>query len=315
MIIIGAGMSGLIAGHYFRARRPMIVEQQGELPNNHEALLRFRSTEVSKTTGINFRKMRVRKSIMFKGAYADKANPFLANMYSFKVTGQVVGRSIWDMEDADRYIAPPDFISQAAAGLSILYGKNFDYREIASRTEIPLISTIPMPAMMRLVGWPNVPKFNYQSIWSAQLEFQSPGVDVAQTIYYPDLEAEYYRASISGKKMIIEFMTEPTGEDGLAKIIESICMDFGIPDPQFVGRPTFKSHRYGKIIGIDEDHRKDFMYHLTRDHNIYSLGRFATWRQILLDDVVNDCSVIGKMISAEDSRSLYNQRLHQARAS
>jgi len=315
MIIIGAGMAGLIAAHHFRARRPVVFEQQGELPNNHEALLRFRSMDVSKTTGINFRKMRVRKSIMFKGTYADRANPFLANMYSLKVTGQVVGRSIWDMEDADRYIAPPDFISQAAAGLSITYGKKLDRRDITAGTENPLISTIPMPAMMHLVGWPHVPEFSYQSIWSAQFEFQSPGVDVAQTIYYPDLEVEYYRASISGRKMIIEFMAEPIGEDGLAKIIESICMDFGIPEPQFAGRPTFKSHRYGKIIGIDEDHRKDFMYHLTREHNIYSLGRFATWRQILLDDVVNDCSVIGKMIGAEDSRSLYNHRLHQARAS
>jgi hypothetical protein len=31
---------------------------------------------------------------------------------------------------------------------------------------------------------------------------------------------------------------------------------------------------------------------------MYSVGRFATWRQLLLDDVVKDIELVGKWISA-----------------
>jgi hypothetical protein len=45
---------------------------------------------------------------------------------------------------------------------------------------------------------------------------------------------------------------------------------------------------------------------LTEEHNIYSLGRFATWRQLLLDDLVKDIGVIEKLI---DGNHLYNNVL------
>ena len=56
---------------------------------------------------------------------------------------------------------------------------------------------------------------------------------------------------------------------------------------------------------IDDKTRKDFIYTLTEKYNIYSVGRFATWRQLLLDDVVNDISVIERLIT---SNSNYNFR-------
>lgn len=309
MIIVGAGMSGLIASHYFRHRAPSILEQQETLPNNHGALLRFRSAVVSNTTGIPFRKMRVRKSIVFDGQFADKCNPFLANMYSLKVTNEVAGRSIWNMEDADRYIAPRDFIGRAANHATIVYSRNFNITMKPS--PMPIISTMPMPAMMRLVKWQHVPEFKYREIISIQAAFMEPEVDVAQTIYYPSHDVPYYRASISGSTLIIEFIEDPGDDYG--KMVQSICKDFGIDSPVFATMPIVKRHKYGKIVPIDDELRKDFMHHLTKEYNIYSLGRFATWRQILLDDVVNDCSVIERMIQADDRLSLYNQRLQAAK--
>ena len=56
---------------------------------------------------------------------------------------------------------------------------------------------------------------------------------------------------------------------------------------------------------IDDKIRKDFIYTLTEKYNIFSVGRFATWRQLLLDDVVNDISVIERLIA---SNSNYNFR-------
>ena len=44
--IIGAGMAGLLAANMLRHRDPVILEAQKSLPNNHHALLRFRSSVV-----------------------------------------------------------------------------------------------------------------------------------------------------------------------------------------------------------------------------------------------------------------------------
>ena len=41
------------------------------------------------------------------------------------------------------------------------------------------------------------------------------------------------------------------------------------------------------------------MHKMTVDHGVYSLGRFATWRNILLDDVVKDIDVIKSMMGQD----------------
>ena len=61
--------------------------------------------------------------------------------------------------------------------------------------------------------------------------------------------------------------------------------------------------RYGKILPFDEEERQAFILWATETFGIYSLGRFATWRQILLDDLVRDIGVIKRLI---ENRSRYN---------
>lgn len=85
--------------------------------------------------------------------------------------------------------------------------------------------------------------------------------------------------------------------------------DFGIYNWGALEPPTPKEHRLGKIAPIKDDVRKDFIYTMTREYGIYSLGRFACWKQTLLDDVVDDCHVIHRLISAEGKRSAYHQSL------
>jgi hypothetical protein len=43
------------------------------------------------------------------------------------------------------------------------------------------------------------------------------------------------------------------------------------------------------------------LFRLTHERNIYSLGRFATWRNILLDDVVDDIAAIKKLLKANSA--------------
>ena len=64
-----------------------------------------------------------------------------------------------------------------------------------------------------------------------------------------------------------------------------------------------------ELSRIDEELRKDFIYWATDKHNIFSLGRFATWRPgLLLDDLVKDIRLIDKWIDRGDRYALARVR-------
>ena len=93
-------MAGLIAGIY---NPKAIIYEKNKTPiENHKALLRFRSDEVSKLTGIKFRKVFVIKSIWSEGE-EKYPSPRLVAMYSKKVTGSYENRSIIDISTTTRY--------------------------------------------------------------------------------------------------------------------------------------------------------------------------------------------------------------------
>ena len=303
MIIAGAGLAGLIAGNIFRNYSPRIIEMQSSLPSNHKAILRFRDHSVSKATGIEFKKVKVRKGIAYKGEWLSRSNPKVANLYSIKVTGKVQSRSCWNLNDAERFLSPDDFIMRIAKGLKINYSETLHKSMFDGQ---PIISTIPMPAMMDIVGWKDKPEFPYRSIWSCWCNIKDYDVQVNQTIYYPDLKDPYYRASLLGNKLILEYNQEPwqSRED----VISVLSNDFGIDTE--VTELHVKKQKYGKISAIDDNLRKEFLYYLTREFNVYSLGRFATWKQIILDDVVDDAGKIMKLINVETKRRNYQVNLN-----
>jgi hypothetical protein len=89
----------------------------------------------------------------------------------------------------------------------------------------------------------------------------------------------------------------PDPGDEAESIIDEVVDFFGIDPKQFIREDVNVKHQLiGKMVPIDDHLRKEFMHHATSRYNIYSLGRFATWRPILLDDVVDDLTVIEKMM-------------------
>ena len=274
MIIIGAGLSGLICG----AMNPgsIIYERQKELPNNHGAVLRFRSDKIGRALNIPFKKVRVTKAIWFSGQEV-QPTPRIQNMYSQKVTGQIGSRSISNIDPCDRYIAPPDFIQQLADRCNIVYNRQVNGPLIDAEFE-PIVSTIPLPVMMRILDMDYNIDFARSPIWTTK--FKLKNVDAYQTIYYPDL-CPMYRASITGNELIVE-QTNNTDVH-----LDTIIRSFGFRDLN-IESETKISQKYGKIIPIDPIVSRSILAGITAKRNIYSLGRFATWRNILLDDVFED---------------------------
>ena len=307
MIIYGAGLAGLLAGNMLRGFDVEVHEAQKDLPNNHGALLRFRTDKVGTACAIPFKKVRVHKAIKYDDKIHTTPNLQLSNLYSQKVTGAILSRSINNLDPSDRFIAPWELIKMMASNCKMRYGMSLS-KSVIERTEQPIISTIPMPTLMKIIGWEDIPEFPHQQIWTQKGTILDPECNVYQTIYYPDPKLPFYRVSIKGNIIISEFVRKPESIPG-PHLMEVLKEDFGIRAYK-IHHMEQSNQLYGKIRPIDEDLRKQFIFEMTTKYGIYALGRFATWRQLLLDDVVEDCQHIERFIrgSSGYTRLMHNQK-------
>lgn len=305
MKIIGAGMAGLLAAGMLRNDATLVVDRQADLPNNHSAVLRFRSPIVGDSLNIPFRKVRVLKGIEpWKNPVAD------AVAYSLKTNGTGTLRSItsaYQGEVSERYIAPRYLIGRMYQASSCDFLFNFSVDEEWLRNsfeaEIPVISTMPMNQLMKLTGWEPISEFRSVPGYNIIVNLDE-SIDMYCSLYVPSPKYPCYRVSITGNQLIAEHSGEfpADGGDGL---IESLAYSaatlVGVSLDKIIDI-TCVEQPYAKIAPIDEDERRRFILYATEQYGIYSLGRFATWRPgLLLDDVVNDVKVIQRLIRGESN--------------
>jgi len=292
--IVGAGLSGLIAAHAWPNAR--VFERDTEPHQHHKALLRFRGEGVAALTGIEFRRVTVRKAIWSAGSYCAPTIA-LANAYSAKVIGRIMNdRSIWNLDPVERWIAPDDLYAQLVEniGARISWGVDFDLEGAASRAGQHTISTIPMPAALKKLGEAYGDDLTFASSSITVRRYRVADCDVFQTVYVPDVDVPLYRASITGNTLIAESIGEALPQDVELAILEGI---FGAED-RLTPIESAKQ-RYGKIAPISAGHRRALLLRLTEHYSVYSLGRFATWRNILLDDLIHDIAVIKKLMAGD----------------
>jgi len=308
IVILGAGMAGLLAANMMRHRNPVVMEIKGELPHNHGALLRFRSNSVSAATGVPFKKVNVSKAIYHNGDVLSSPNILVCNKYSQRVSGKVTNRSISNLNDETRYIAPDNFIECAARGVEIRYGINLttdDFTDIALSSGNPIISTIPMPALMQKLDYPDRDnsKFDYSPVVSYRLTIDN--VDAYQTVYIPDpVDSHFYRVSITGHVIIFETTRDDLDmKEVISGMQDILFKGFGIYGWVIAPEYIEKVHqKYGKLISGNRKYARRFISWATTERNVYSLGRFSTWKQILMDDCVRDINVIDNLIETENYR-------------
>ena len=288
MIIIGAGISGLLAG----ALNPGSTIYEAELKNkkpNHKALFRCRKPDISKMLGISFKEVTVHKTIWLDGKEVNPS-PRIAHMYSKKVTGLITSRSIFDTDSVTRYIPPKDFIYQLKKRCYIEYNTIFDRTLKSIHCNEPIISTIPIFKTAEIFGLKLDGLCHCDPIYVNRIFI--PKCNSHCTIYYPDSDFSAYKASITGDTLIIEGMKKLQYKD-LSEIYKSLGIQF-YDDPN-----QYKNHKqkFGKITPIDNKIRQNVITDLTLKFGVYSLGRFATWRpKVMLDDVLNDIFVIRRLI-------------------
>jgi NAD(P)-binding Rossmann-like domain len=291
--IVGAGMAGLLAANILRRHDIIVYEKQSSLPNNHHAVLRFRTPIVGDALGIQFRKVNMIKT------YVPHGNVVADSLaYSYKSTGEyrsdrsiIAGTVI-----SERYVAPLNLIEQMSKDINIKY--EIDY-EFYNDTNLPVISTIPMPTLMYILNYPSL--IGFTSIPGIVATATITNCDAYVSVLFPG-EEEYSRATITGDQLIVEFPNKE--EIDVGQCMYEVKGHLGIYDG-YVTELKIKKQDYFKIIDINNAERKKFQRWATVNHNIYSLGRYATWRpKLLLDDLIDDIRKIeGWVIGAETNRN------------
>lgn len=307
-IIIGAGLAGLIAACHFKDAD---IWEAGQQQAQHRALLRFRSKAVSELTGIPFKEVLVHKGIYTEsdGKFHTQCTIPMANQYAEKVIGQYAGRSIWNLDPVKRYVGPDDMYEQLASRHADRIRFNTRVSWIGKhQTDYQYINTAPLPNIADACH-----EFDMSGALSCLTERASicvrryhlpEGTDLNQTVYFPEPGLRLFRASITGRTVIVEFVI-PVIDDGLKyadwrdEMINAVAPAFGIDITHFSFDEEV-DQKYGKIVDLEKGLREAALYKLTRDYGVFSLGRFATWRNILLDDVAADIKVIDGLINASD---------------
>ena len=293
-MIAGAGLAGLIAAQVFQ--RSHIYEIATAPLQQHRALLRFRTDAVAKLTGIEFTPVTVRKGIWVQTEFVPPSIR-LANMYSHKILRRYEpDRSIWNLDPVQRFIAPENLYEQLVdlAGTRIHWGTPIDFK---GSNAPAIISTIPLPALLAQVD-PYCWNLKFQRSPIVVARFRIEDCNLYQTIYFPDQNTGAYRASITKDLLIIESIDKQADET-------EVLRAFGI-HPSFATEVDSGFQEYGKIVPLLREQSQAILHRLTTTHNIYSLGRFATWRNILLDDVVQDAAVIFRLMRSSN----YGKALH-----
>ena len=298
MIVLGAGHAGLLAAAMLRKHCDFIYEAKPHLPNNHSAVLRFRSSVVGDTIGMPMKKVSMIK------ATENWMNPISDAMsYSHKTNKGFFMRSVLTAQgqSEDRYIAPENFTKILADCVSAKFefgttiDSGFLKRPENLRTH-SIISTLPMPLLMTLLNYDGQRPGEFKSVVGQTITAKIQDCEAYCSLYIPNPNERPYRISITGDQLIIEIADqEKVNADD---IISKAKIKMGIYESLTHSPKVHKQH-YMKILPVDDDIRKRFMLWATEKYGVYSLGRFATWRPgLMLDDLVNDVRQIQKMIGS-----------------
>lgn len=284
MKIIGTGLAGLIVGAL--NQKAELFEPLSGL-NKHNALLRFRTPDIGEALGIPFKKVRVYKGVWDNGPVG--LSPLRISQYSQKVSDRIEYRSITSLGTEDRWIAPDNFqqmlIEECFNRIQFSTIPDLTKREL-------IISTIPIFKLAECLGY-RICITNAESLPIYVKTYELENCNVYMTNYFPGSCTDIYRASITGDKLIIESMA--SFED-----ISIVLASFGLVKSQLKTTDAVEViQRNGKMGLTDESMRRAFISRTTVDYNIYSLGRLAVWRNIVLDEVYKDYLQIKTMINKD----------------
>lgn len=304
MIIIGAGLTGLICG----ALNPKsIIYEAKSQTEIKSSILRFKTPELSNLLNIPFKKVKVQYGIWYGMKNVNPEIKF-CNMYSKKVSDSILSRSI-KTGIYTRWIPPTDFVSELKKRCCIKYNTNLNYDDMIylKADQIPILSTIPLNSMINLCELNRDLKIDFYSKTIRITKIPIENCNIYCTLYYPKDDISVYRVSIHKNELIIEENMIGDSvliahQNNLDPILSNILSSFGLEESNInlKNAQTYKI-KSGKIKPIDGFIRRKIIRILTQKYGIYQIGRYGTWRpKLMLDEIPNDLKIIKTLINSDE---------------
>lgn len=305
--IIGAGISGLIAEGALSNMSSEIIVFDRSIPKlpilgqpaGHKAVMRLRDDRIKQYVNCKLKRISVYKAVYHDGELYDKPNMILNNLYSLKLYGRLGDRSLGTLGKVDRYLLTDisGLLADNHKLTSRLVTANRDKTLVFNDQTYSYdvcISTIPMPSLLDLLCLNYNVKFSHTqiNITRATLNIES---DVHQTIYFTnDLKQFPYRVTIEGRYVIAESLDRCT-----ESLLDQAMQAFGL-NRRSLKDIAHYTQNMGKMMPIDDNTRRKIMMDLTNEYNVYSFGRFATWRPLRIDQTLDDIEKIKMFIKVSN---------------
>lgn len=302
ILIIGAGISGFIAAGAFDEMYDVtIVDAAGEKSTpfaDHKAVLRLRSDEIKNYVDCSLRQITARKQVLHDGILHDSPTSDMNRSYSLKCYKRVGKRSLNELGYVKRFeienislkerykIQFKKQVVQIGSDRQVLFADG------SKATYDVCISSMPLPSMLNAVYGvakrDMVPVLKSRPVFIKRCRLSRP-INENRTIYFtqPDFP---YRATIAETVLIVESM-HPIRESDTQHVADV----FGLSQSNLTDWSTHKQS-YGKIIPLKTQIRQYILEDLSERFSIYSLGRFAIWKPIRVDQVVSHMQQIMALI-------------------
>jgi len=306
VVIIGAGLSGLIAAGAFGEEDISLYDPSKRF-DSHKAVMRLRNTNITNYIPCALKEINVTKGIFYQGSYHHQSNIFLNNLYSMKTYGSLGERSLSELGNIKRYLIQkirrdliPEVIKKRILAIRsnpnrIVISYPGVKKESHEEEYDVCISTIPMPTLLNMSEGIEYDKTIFKStrIYVTIIHLDHLNSTVHQTLYYPEgSRTSYpYRATLQENKIIIESMSDSRNSD--KDVVQSFGLNYNDVDENKI--ITYKQDM-GKIIPIENSTRKKIMRDLSMKLNVYSFGRFAIWKPIRVDQALEDIERIKMLI-------------------
>jgi hypothetical protein len=314
-VILGAGLSGCIAAGATQnfADELEVYEAKSENKaglSEHKAVMRIRTDKIKDILGCSLKPIKVNKMVFFGNELKDKADITVNNLYSSKVSGEILPKSIETLGKVDRFLLEGSpkcsKVNWNCTLVSADLNRNLQFEDKTKNRFIVdydyCISTLPMPVLLKSCNISYDFEFKANPIFVRRFRYKGTSC-VNQTIYIPSREFSCYRITLQNNLLIFEGVSDISDGE-----IEQLAKLFGIADISEIENEESICMKMGKILSIPEKERKAIIWRLTEEYRIYSLGRYAIWKSIRADDVVEDIDAIKRLIELDAINENYSIR-------
>ena len=308
-LIIGAGVGGLSAGARLKelGKNFLIVEANSEVPRNlHNGVHYLHSDNFGTPFPFELKKISAIEEI-----YDPRHDTFknLANIpemmeYSLKVMGtrhpsSIIdpGRRQWDvylplshnMNDLiDNYIGYINERIIMGAYKKIICGERLQHIESKEHiayfpsAEIEykhMITTVPMPKMLEMLGYEIGDKFKSTTVHVTNYKTENIVANWLISLYISDPKFPPYRITVLNNIISMESVKPMTQiEEHIVKYHLEYYFDYELESKQYYAWET------GRIFGLEKKERDEIMNYTFYPKSIYPVGRYGCWNGKLLMD-------------------------------